>query len=166
MYCPICGKSNAPDFRFCPYCGTRLPDLSTVASPATVPAEGGAPATRAQAAEPAPAPTTGRGPRCKHCGKAVAPGANPCPHCGGELKWVRKISYGKNAPPRAAVASLSSAMAAVDARMPAGPASAAGDSSGASLVDVIAGVAGVVGAVDDGLHRLVSATKSKHGGVY
>lgn len=37
-----------------------------------------------------PTSFVGRRGRCKYCGNIIAVGVNPCPHCGHELKWVRR----------------------------------------------------------------------------
>lgn len=64
--CPACGEAVLDTARFCSACGAVL------------------------AERPSSVRTNGRRGRCKYCGNEIAVGVNPCPHCGHELKWIRK----------------------------------------------------------------------------
>ena len=64
--CPSCGEAVSETARFCSACGAAL------------------------AEQTASAHRVGRRARCKYCGSEIAIGVNPCPHCGLELKWVRR----------------------------------------------------------------------------
>ena len=64
--CPACGAAVAETARFCSACGAEL-----VKRPSSV-------------------HLGNRRGRCKYCGNEVVIGVSPCPHCGHELKWVRR----------------------------------------------------------------------------
>lgn len=66
---------------------------------------GGKGSVTGSANKSAPASAKQTGPRCKHCGHPVSVGTNPCPKCGHEIKWVKKVGYGPQT--KASVSSLS-----------------------------------------------------------
>lgn len=66
---------------------------------------GGEGSVAATADKSIPASPKKTGPRCKHCGHPVSVGTNPCPKCGHEIKWVKKVGYGPQT--KASVSSLS-----------------------------------------------------------
>lgn len=95
-FCVNCGNPVSETARFCSNCGTRVPRAQP-----SEPDNGISVANVTESRSnlnnhvvpPVIAPPDKTGAwlgRCKYCGTEIPVGANPCPCCGHELKWVRR----------------------------------------------------------------------------
>ncbi|MGC9348714.1 MAG: zinc ribbon domain-containing protein [Anaerolineae bacterium] len=88
LECPTCGRTLAPNARFCPDCGTAAsqPRADELREPEPAPIEESAPVT-SESPESAPEPqATETVNRCPACGAPLVPEAAFCPDCGHRLE--------------------------------------------------------------------------------
>lgn len=96
--CPSCGKPATESDRFCGGCGTSLTiqDLHVTNEHNETESDSAGQAECAAASvsltQSSPIISSARRGRCKYCGQSIAIGVTPCPHCGHELRWTKRIA--------------------------------------------------------------------------
>lgn len=102
--CPSCGKTVADGDRFCGNCGTSLTiqdqHVTNEHKETELEPAGPTESVASSVSPPQTSPIIGsaRRGRCKYCGQSIAIGATPCPHCGHELKWVKRTTVAAKTP--------------------------------------------------------------------